>query len=267
MQTLFLVFSFMFGAAIGSFLNVVILRLPENHKLTGRSHCPHCHRRLPAWELIPLLSFALLGGKCAGCGKQISIRYFTIEMLTAVLFAAAVSYVEPQNLFGLLMLAKFWLLLSGMIVVFVIDLEHYLILDKVIFPLAVVGLAINFGLDISAHQQIFFWSSITVNSILAGLGAMLPFFVIWSVSRGRWMGFGDVKLAFLLGVCLGWPLVGVSIFSGILLGGLISLGLLVFTKKTLKSQLPFGTFLSLGTILALFYGEKILHWYLAILGF
>jgi leader peptidase (prepilin peptidase)/N-methyltransferase len=165
------------------------------------------------------------------------------------------------------LLLRFWAILAGLLVVFAIDLEHYLILDNVILIFSSLLIAINLASSLLAHQALWSPGSYFISGFLGAIIAALPFFLIWYFSKGQWMGFGDVKLALLLGIALGLPNVFIGIFIGILLGGVFSAFLLIFTKSTLKTRVPFGTFLAIGAGLALFFGQFLLHWYLALLGF
>lgn len=259
--------SFIFGNIAGSFLNVVILRLPRDEKLTGRSHCFNCRHNLQVLDLVPLFSYLFLLGKCRYCGRKISPRYFIIEFLTGLLFALCFWLVNPASVAGLILLLKDFIFIAAMLAVFMVDLEHFLILDSVIFPIGVIILILNLVLDFLGHNFLFSPHSNFLGGLIAAAGAALPFFLIWYFSQGRWMGFGDVKLALFLGLALGWPQVFVSLMLGVISGGLISAGLLIFTNNTLKSRLPFGTFLSFGALISLFYGDKLLSWYLGFLGF
>ncbi len=267
MQFLELALSFIFGAVVGSFLNVVILRLPEGQSLTGRSHCPACGRVLPASDLVPLFSFIALGGKCRGCGKKISFRYPLIELLAGLLFALAAAYFAPISVFSVLVLAKICLILSCLLVIFVIDLEHYLILDSVLITGAAGVLLLDIAIAIAGRLPLFSRQSEIVLALAMAVFCALPFFLLWYVSKGQWMGFGDVKLAGFLGLALSWPQAGIALLAAVFLGGATGLLLLAIGKKTLKSKLPFGTFLSLGAAISLFYGPQLLHWYLSLLGF
>lgn len=267
MNTLLAIFSFVFGCLWGSFLNVVILRLPEEEKLTGRSHCIHCKHILAWWELVPILSFVFLGGRCHRCKKSISPRYFIIESITGLLFLASFLQLHPHNLLGILTLLKWWLVIAAALSIFVIDLEHYLILDVIVFPVLVAVLALNFGIDIVSHARLFSLASSLVSGIAAGIAGALPFFCLWYFSKGRYMGFGDVKLMLLLGAVVGLKLIGVTFLLAIFSGGLASAALLVWTKKTLTSRVPFGTFLSAALLVTLFFGQRLLDWYLSFLGF
>ena len=259
---------FYFGCVVGSFLNVVILRLPKGQKLTGRSHCLSCSHQLGTFELVPLLSFVFLFGRCRYCKAKISFRYFVIELLTGLLFMAV-----WKNGLPLLSVADYALLLRNffivavLIAVFVIDFEHYLILDTVIFPGIIlvllfnlaIGAALGLGLLPGLHN--FLWS------LLGAIVAAAPFYLLWLASKGRWLGFGDVKFALFIGAVFGWPLLAVSLMSAVFIGGASSVLLLLSKRKTLASRVPFGTFLSLGAAVALFFGQKLLDWYLSLMGF
>ncbi|PIR96555.1 MAG: prepilin peptidase [Candidatus Doudnabacteria bacterium CG10_big_fil_rev_8_21_14_0_10_42_18] len=258
---------FMFGSVIGSFLNVVILRLPKEKKLTGRSACENCGAALSAPELVPLFSYIGLRGKCKNCGKDISPRYFIVEFITGFLFLAGWLFIQPQDLTGLMLLLKWFVALSVLLVVFVTDLEHFLIFDNVIFTGIVLASIINLVLDITGTGSAFSIRGEFLGGLAAAVAAALPFFIIWYISKGSWMGFGDVKLALFLGVVLGIPLVGVGIFLAVILGGAVSIMLLLSGRKKLKSPVPFGVFLAFASAFTLFYGGRFLNWYLAILGF
>lgn len=266
MLSLLVIYAFVLGAIIGSFLNVVILRLPSEEKLGGRSHCVFCWHGLKAWDLFPLFSYLFLRGKCRYCQKRISPRYFVIELVTAILFSLSVLVLQPTSFFGYLILVRALVAVSALVVVFMIDWEHFLIFDNVVFASSGVVLAINFLLDLVSKTPLFGLKSFFVSGIIGALAGALPFFLIWWFSKGQWMGFGDVKLALFIGVVLGFPGIFTGLFISVILGGLVSAFLLIFTKNTLKSRLPFGTFLSVGTLVALFFGPQLLRWYLDILG-
>lgn len=258
---------FYFGAILGSFLNVVILRLPDEHSLTGRSHCTKCTHTLSPWELIPLVSFLLLGGRCHSCGKKISPRYFVIEAVTGLLFLVGWIVVAPQTVLQGLIFLKWVLIASTAVVVFVIDLEHYIILDVIIFPILLIIFILSAGLDLASNSSLISWSSSLVASLLgAGVGA-LPFFLVWFFSKGEWMGFGDVKLMLLIGAVVGVHLVPLTILLAVFAGGAVSVVLLLLTKKTMKSQIPFGTFLVVSMLVVALWGPSLLQWYLGLVGF
>ncbi len=258
---------FFFGAIIGSFLNVVILRLPEGEKLSGRSHCPNCRHQLGSLELIPLFSFLFLGGKCLSCKRPISPRYFVVEAVTGLLFAAAWHQVSPATPMALFVLFSDFFVLSVLVIVFAVDFEHFIILDSVTFLSLAVVTILNAGLDVMGHNPVLtFHSHLAIGLVGAVLGA-LPFFLLWFFSKGRWMGFGDVKLGLLLGAVFGWQLFAVCFMLAIFLGTMVSIFLLLGKSKTLKSRVPFGTFLSVAAVITLFYGPQLLRWYLSYVGF
>lgn len=267
MEIALIFFAFGFGSIIGSFLNVVILRLPEGQSLAGRSRCPKCGHQLGVLDLVPILSFIFLRGSCRYCKTKISPRYLILEAITGLLYAAAFYYLNPMHLVSIVPLLKYWLVLAVLVAVFMIDLEHFIILDIIVVPAAALIVVLNLILDLSFHIKILSLQSHLVSGALAAAALWLLFYLVWRFSSGKWLGFGDVKLAILLGLILGWPQILVGFMLAVMLGGVTSLFLLLFSTKTLKSQIPFGTFLALGTVLALFYGDKLLNWYLAILGF
>ncbi len=267
MEILNLVLIFILGSAVGSFLNVVILRLPKGQNLRGRSACPACGKTLSASELVPLLSFLWQKGKCKRCGRKISARYFLIELITATVFLATWIFISPKDLTDFLLLTKWLLGLSVFIAVFVIDWEHYLIFDSVVFTGLLGVNALNLVLDYAKQAGLVGFSTNFFGGIFAALLAALPFFALWFFSKGRWMGFGDVKLALFLGVVFGWPLVLVNLFLAVFSGGIISLLLLLSGKKSLKSQVPFGVFLTFSAMLTIFFGQNMMAWYLSLIGF
>ena len=261
------ILAFIFGIITGSFLNVVILRLPKGEKINGRSRCPTCGHTLSALDLIPVLSYLWLLGRCRYCGAKISPRYAIIELIAGVLFLLCFNYVNPGNLISFIALLNFWLIVSTLVVVFVIDFEHFLILDQVMLFGSIGVLLINLVLDLLSPEVFFSLNSHFFSGLLAAFVLAGAFYLLWYFSAGRALGFGDVKLAVFLGLALGWPAVFAALMLAIFLGGVASVVLLSAFSKTLKSQVPFGTFLSLGSLAALFYGQRLVNWYLAILGF
>ena len=250
-----LIFVFLLGLAIGSFLNCVIYRFTPHHKfgggLRGRSFCPHCKHKLSWEDLIPILSFVFLRGHCRYCRQKISPQYPLMELATGLLFTMTFCYFG----FGLELLL--WLfILTCLIAIFVYDLKYYIIPDSVVFS----AMAAAFFLRIVDFENLDFFSM--SNFGFGVLVAPVFFLVIILVSRGRWMGLGDVKLALLMVLTLGWPNILVAMFLAFLIGAIIGLGLIWGGKKTAKSEVPFGPFLVTGTVIALFWGEAIIDWYL-----
>jgi len=240
---------FVFGLAVGSFLNSVIYRLEKNESfLKGRSYCPHCKHILSWQDLIPTLSFLILKGKCRYCHQKISWQYPLVELVIAILFVLILHNTFPNFLFSIF----YFLLSSFLIIIFVYDLKHYLIPDKVIYP----AIFTSFLCNLILHSKFYI-----LNSIYSALGASAFFLSIFLISRGKWLGFGDVKLGFFMGLFLGFPNVLVALFFAYLIGAIIGIGLVLAKKKTLKSEVPFGPFLVAGTFIALFFGNQIINYY------
>lgn len=264
----FLIFAivFIFGTLIGSFLNVVIWRLPRGQHVGGRSQCPHCSAILRPQDLVPLLSYVFLKRRCRQCHTSISFRYALIEFATGFIFAWCWLVIHPASLDSFFMVVRMLVIASFFIAIFCIDFEHYLILDKLVIPACFVALASNMILDSFHHVSWFLVGGQTGGGIVAAAGLSGFFFVLWAVSGGRWIGLGDVKLAVLLGLVVGWPLVLVSTMLAFFLGTLVSVILLMRGAKGLKSAVPFGTFLTVGALIALWYGSGIWQWYLHLIG-
>lgn len=246
--------TFFTGLLVGSFLNVVIYRLHSGESIIKkRSHCLMCSHVLVWYELVPVVSFLIQKGKCRACKASISWQYLLVELATGLLFVLMPTG-DRITLGYLLFVSSFF------IIIFVYDARHYIIPDKIIYPaIATVFLYRIF--------EIFRFGSLQVllSPLFSAVLACAFFAGIFFVSRGRWLGFGDVKLAFLMGLFLGWPKILVALFAGFILGGIIGIGLIATHKKTMKSQVPFGPFLVAGTFIAMFFGDGILEWYMALL--
>jgi leader peptidase (prepilin peptidase)/N-methyltransferase len=273
MMFLVYVFVAIFGLIVGSFLNAVIYRLEVSDSVVkGRSYCPHCKHTLAWHDLIPLLSFVILGGKCRYCGGRISWQYPFIEVSTALIFLAIFNFefLISKQFSHSLIFETFYLfaIASLLIVLFVYDLKHYILPDKIVFP--AIGLTLVYGVlswifshwDLirNLELEISHFGSL-VNSFLAGMLAAAFFLSIFLLSRGRAMGFGDVKLALFMGLFLGWPAIAPALFIAFMLGGAVGIVLLAAGKKNMKSEVPFGPFLIAGTFAALYWGKLIVDWY------
>lgn len=252
---------FLFGLIIGSFLNVVILRLPIEKHLQGRSECPQCHRQLSAGDLIPVLSFVFLKGRCRGCHKPISIRYPALELVVGLLFALGAVLFPPISLAAVLHLVLFLLVVSIGLVTFVIDYEHYLILDAVTGFGVVAVIVLQLSLDIATKHTLFANGSNLRSALLGAVCGVGPFLLLWLVSRGKWLGFGDVKYMVFMGATLGATVVWVGMLLSFWIGALVSVPLLLLGRKKMKSMLPFGTFLVVGQVIAFLYGHELITWY------
>jgi prepilin signal peptidase PulO-like enzyme (type II secretory pathway) len=249
---------FIFGLITGSFLNSIIYRLQTGESfLFKRSYCPNCKHQLSWQDLIPLFSFLALRGKCRYCQKSISLQYPLVELATGILFVLVLNYESGIMNYGLFnlenILASLFMILAScfLIIIFVYDLKHYIIPDKIIYPAIAIALLYN-----------LLYSYFIINTIYAAFGAAAFFLVIVLISRGKWMGVGDIKLAFFMGLFLGWPNILAALFLAFFIGAIIGVGLIASRRKTLKSAVPFGPFLVVGTFIALFWGQSIINWYL-----
>ena len=253
------------GTAIGSFLNVCIDRLPDGKSLRyPPSHCEACQHPLSPKDLIPVFSYLWLRRHCRYCGASIPPRLFWVEVGSGLLFAFVYWH------FGLsleFLVTAFYG--SLFIVLGVIDLEHGLILDKIVFPSAVVALIINIFLPPS---EVFLlpwpWLAGIVNGLIGGATGfvylLIPFLIALPIYKGEGMGLGDVKMAALIGLVTGFPLVLVALIMASFLGGLVAGVLLLLKIKKRRETIPFGSFLSLATIATLLWGSNILNWYLGL---
>ena len=267
-------FVFIFGLCIGSFLNCVIYRMelqedmPEGSPqrkavsfLKGKSFCPHCKHELSWQDLFPVFSFLFLKGKCRYCHKKISIQYPLVELATGILFVLIFIYFySAPTLHQFISLLYLFYISSALIIIFIYDLKHYIIPDKVLFPAIAVAVVYNL---IPPYN----WQGIFYNF----LGAIIAsgfFLAIYLISKGKWMGFGDVKLAVLMGLLLGLPNVLAALFLAFFFGAIIGVILMALParaggdKKSLKSEIPFGPFLIIGTFISLLWGSQIIQWYL-----
>ena len=271
-----------FGLIVGSFLNVVIFRLyTKSSIIRDRSRCRQCRKVLKWYELIPVFSFIIQKGKCRSCNTKLSWQYPIVEIATALLFLQTASYklqavpkISPEFILGMVFL---WIIVSGLLVIFVYDLKHSIIPDIVLVILFIVtALAFVFGIlplgevssfptSLSFVEAGKFQVLNILNALFVGLLAMAPFAFLHFGSRGRWMGFGDVKLAFFMGFLLGLLQVIIALFVAFLSGAIIGLALILSKKKNLKSKISFGPFLIFGTYIAFFWGQEIAQWYLSLL--
>ena len=252
-------FIFLFGLIVGSFFNCVIYRLEQKQSfLKGRSFCPHCKHILFWQDLIPVFSFLFLKGKCRYCQKRISWQYPLVELATGILFVLLLNF-SPfgRSLVGGEFLIFNFIISCFLIIIFVYDLKHFIIPDKIIYPAIGIALIYNFYQLLTTHYPL----PIVLNNLYAAFGAAGFFLFIVLVSRGKWMGVGDIKLAFLMGLLLGFPYILVALFFSFLIGAIIGIGLILAKRKTMKSEVPFGPFLVIGTFTALFWGEIIINWY------
>jgi leader peptidase (prepilin peptidase)/N-methyltransferase len=241
----------LFGLAIGSFVNVVIVRLPEHRSLwRTRSACPACGALIAWHDNVPLVSFALLRGRCRSCGIAIPWRYPIVEAVTAALFALAFQRFGPSLDFVVAAV-----LLAALVAITAIDLQLQIIPDAITLPGIVTGVVANV-----ATQRVSIVDSLLGLALGGGL-----FFVIIVVSGGG-MGGGDMKLGAMLGAFLGWKVALIALFLGVVFGGVFAIVLLASGRRGRKDAVPFGPFLALGGAVGLFAGEELLRWYLSAFG-
>lgn len=257
------------GLTVGSFLNVCIDRLPAGKSIVSPpSQCDACQRRILKKDLIPVLSYIRLRGRCRYCGAKIPLRSPLVEVITAVLFLLAywrfLALADP-NYFGFVF-TVFWG--SIFLVIMFIDQEHQLILNKITLPAAIVALVIlavnSLCPELGLFRGVEFWPHISILSGLMGAAIGFIFFMIVLLIYPGGMGMGDVKLAGLIGLVVGFPLTLVALFIGIFIGGLVAVVLLLTGKKDRKAVIPYGVFLGIGPIVVLLYGTGLLHWYIGL---
>lgn len=273
------IFVFVIGALIGSFLNVVIHRVPREQSVVfPNSACPKCQKPISFFNNIPILSWLILGGKCRNCQNPISPRYPAVEFLTAAVFALTAWQIGFNSFLPVCLI-----FVAAMISLIFIDAEHMILPDVINYPLLIFAVLVRiiFPLFISAEyfsdiksypltllSEIPVWSVSLIGALLGGLlggGSLWLVGEIWKRLRGvEAMGLGDVKMMFAVGALLGWKLTFLAIFLGALTGAIG--GMLVIAKqrdKDLQAEIPFGIFLGIGSIIALLFGDRIIGWYLS----
>jgi leader peptidase (prepilin peptidase)/N-methyltransferase len=256
MEILITIFFGLLGACIGSFLNVIVDRVPAGKSIAyPPSSCDGCQHPLSFWDLFPVFSYILLRGRCRYCGAKIPIRVILVELGTGIL--TAYLYIH----YGLVwMLPVAIIYCATLIAVAIIDLIHSLIFPVIIFPIAILAMIVNFFVPdlFSVHNLVFGFIGAASGSIFLLAALVLSKLIL----KREGMGLGDVYMAVMMGFMVGWPNIIVALFGGILLGGISAILLLVFKKKTRKEEIPFGDFLAIGTIVAMLWGSDIIHWYL-----
>jgi leader peptidase (prepilin peptidase)/N-methyltransferase len=241
----------LFGAIIGSFLNVCIYRLPLGKSVVWPgSACPGCNRQLTWYENIPILSYAALGGRCRSCRVRISPRYPIIEAITAAMFAGALWYYGPSAIFVSRILFG-----CALIVLFAIDLEHHLLPNVITLP----GIVVGFGFSLITEPG---WRDSLIGIVLGGG-------VLWAIAEGYYrirheegLGMGDVKMLAMVGAFIGWKLTLVTLMMASFAGSIVGLLMIVSRRGSMKYALPFGTFLAMGAVIAATIGPAVIDWYI-----
>ncbi|MEO7364579.1 MAG: prepilin peptidase [Candidatus Saccharimonadales bacterium] len=267
----------LFGLCLGSFVNALVWRLREQETehgkkkpskaylrdlsiSKGRSMCPDCHHELAAKDLVPVMSWARLAGRCRYCRKPISAQYPIVELVTAAAFVT--SYVFwPQSLDSSTAVAVFvlWLLLVvGFMALVIYDLKWFLLPDRIVFPLMGVA-AMLAALNVSQSANP---ATAVVNELLAVAVGGGIFYLIYQVSAGKWIGGGDVKLGWLLGLVVGTPILAMLlIFLAAVAGSLVSIPMLAMGRMRRATTIPFGPFLIVGAVVAVLFGQNVIDWY------
>jgi len=247
-------FVFLLGICIGSFLNVCIYRIPRNQSIVfPGSRCPLCETRLKAFDLIPLLSFLLLKGKCRHCGSPVSKRYFFVELLTGLVFISV--YIR----YGLtLQTPVFWILASILIAASFIDYEFHIIPNGLVLTGFITALSANFaGYNISFLNGVY---GLAVGGGFLGVVALASILLL----KKEGMGGGDIKLMAMVGLFIGWQATALALMLSVLLAALVSLVLMSLKLLKRGDHIPFGPFLAIGSFAAILYGTEIITWYILI---
>lgn len=255
----FIVIFFVLGLIFGSFLNVLIYRTHQKKSIVrGRSICPNCKKQLQAKDLIPIFSYLALKGKCRYCKKPISVQYPLVELSTGLIFTTLYLYFLPQNIQSWLTLIL-WIFVSSLLIAsFVYDLKRQILPDKFLVPAIVASLVYII------IMTIFFAQYSILYRFLGSFAFALFFFALWFISKGKWIGDGDIRLAFLMGLILSLPQLLVAIFFGLNLAAVVALILLLSKRKKRKDSIAFGPFLIIGTFLGLFFAQPVINWYFAL---
>ncbi len=282
---------FVVGASVGSFLNVVIDRVPAGKDIISkRSFCDKCKKTLAWYDLVPIVSWLVLRGRCRYCREPISPQYPIVEGATALLFVFVSSKFLPFNsansaltLSHYLTLFYYLFSISVLIVIFVIDLKRQIIPNKIsyfaifvsLIYLLILGLLqtqVTRSLTaqiapslVSTQLQTILFAKI--NTIAAAAVAAAAFFAIVYVSNEKALGGGDAKLVLFIGLLVGWPLILVAIFLSFILGAIVGLNLILLNLRKFGQRIAFGPFMCVAAIITLFWGEKLFFWYSLVLGF
>jgi len=257
MWTLYYILVFVFGLSAGSFLNVWLWRIRENISIVrGRSICPHCRHQLAWYDNIPLISFFRLGRKCRHCQALISWQYPMVELVMGILFLFVACWHVGEEIFVTPEMISEWVIIFFLVFIFIYDLKYKEILDVATIPLAVIVYLLTIAMGW------YTWQNLLLGVVIGG-----GFFLLqYLISKGKWIGGGDIRLGVLMGAILGYPTIIFALGLAYVLGAVVSLFLIAIKKKTMGEETPFGTYLVAATFVAMFWGEQIVTWYLSLLG-
>lgn len=249
MDTLMLGFALVFGAAVGSFLNVVILRLPREDVSIAfpASHCPRCQHSLSWWENIPLLSYLLLRGRCRSCHAPISWMYPLVEAMMAAFSALLFLQYGPSIEYG-----RLFVFFAALLVIIFIDIHHQIIPDRLSLPGIVLGFAT------SPFSEQITWQQSGLGLLLGGGVLYLVAWIYLTLAKRDGMGGGDIKLLAMIGAFLGWQSLLYVVFASSLSGSLVGILAMVRQGKGGKTRIPFGPFLAFGAITWVLFEQQIL---------
>lgn len=247
---------FFVGLSFGSFINALVWRTRQNIRIVqGRSMCPACHRQLAWWENIPLFSFLMLGGHCRVCKNKISYQYPLVELAVGILFVIVAWWHGDQIIFITPELVRDWILVLNLMFIFLYDLNYGEIFDGATIPTSILLFAFSWSMSWQT------WPAMAIGALVGG-----GFFGLqYIMSRGRWVGGGDIRLGLLMGVILGWPNIVFALMLAYILGAISSLFLVATKRKDWKSATPFGTYLAVATFVAMMWGDVVMGWYVGLL--
>lgn len=256
MLTIYYTITFLLGISLGSFLNALVWRTRENISIKNdRSMCPHCRRRLTWYENIPIISYIFLKGKARRCGKKISCQYPIVELLMGILFVFVFYFHSKGEMVLTPEMVRDWFIVFNLGFIFLYDLKYQEILDFSTIPSIII--LVLFSPAIGWHS----WQSVGLAMLIGG-GF---FFAQYIISRGKWIGGGDIRLGLFMGVILGWPNIILGLFAAYIIGVIFSLSLIAIKKQKFDGETPFGTYLVIGTLFAMFWGDFIVSWYIGLL--
>lgn len=259
-MVIFTIFAFIFGAIIGSFLNVVSLRLNTGVGVQGRSKCMSCSKQLGWKELIPVFSYLAQGGRCKGCNSKISLQYAVVEFTTGLLFALIVLKFFPHDLAGLIQITEYLIITCLLMVIAVYDVRHKIIPNSFVYAFSIIAFAgIFIGGSSGLNGELVIHSG-HLWTVLAGPILALPFALIWFISRGTWMGLGDAKLALGIGWLLGLSAGVNAIVLAFWIGAVVAVAWMLASRRkfTPRLEIPFGPFMILGMFLVLLFGFQVI---------